>query len=81
MPQAGLGTIPVLLLTHGNNFELGYKLRPRERLLGLGLIMATSVIILVEGTFCASLNKLRPLPYHAVFDFCFFQAVHCHACM
>ena len=56
-------------------FGLGALVPPATRARLAGLMVLAVATIVVEGTFCAALVRVKPLPYHAAFDLLFFQVL------
>jgi len=65
--------LPVIAAIFSSELGLGKLASFKERILAVSLLVATSFLIIVEGSFCATLLGHAELPYHAFFDFLFFQ--------
>lgn len=76
------GLVP-LILSNATILVAGYKYRddlgalipPRTRAVIAALLLVAVLLIVLEATFCAVLTAFAPLPYHAIFDFLFFQVL------
>ncbi|KAH8052906.1 hypothetical protein JL720_14842 [Aureococcus anophagefferens] len=64
-----------LLPLAAHKFGLGALVPPATRARLAGLMVLAVATIVVEGTFCAALVRVKPLPYHAAFDLLFFQVL------
>jgi hypothetical protein len=65
--------LPVVAAIFSSDLGLCKLASPKERAIAMSLLITTSFVIIVEGSFCNALLGRAELPYHAFFDFLFFQ--------